>query len=98
MGLFSGIKKYVVGLIIKTSSDPANLEVRRLYAHCCSCDVLCCSTLMLLCVCFFTEGGSVHFKAQHDPCTGKRSGLIHVQQLTQRDQARNTQLLLSGPV
>lgn len=26
-GMFSGIKKYVVGLIIKTSSDPANMEV-----------------------------------------------------------------------
>lgn len=28
MSVFSGIKKYVVGLIIKTSSDPANMEVR----------------------------------------------------------------------
>lgn len=26
--IFSGIKKYVVGLIIKTSSDPANMEVK----------------------------------------------------------------------
>ena len=30
--VFSGIKKYVVGLIIKTSSDPANMEVKW---HCC---------------------------------------------------------------
>lgn len=28
LGVFSGIKKYVVGLIIKTSSDPANMEVK----------------------------------------------------------------------
>lgn len=28
MTVLSGIKKYVVGLIIKTSSDPANMEVR----------------------------------------------------------------------
>lgn len=28
MRIYSGIKKYVVGLIIKTSSDPANMEVR----------------------------------------------------------------------
>lgn len=28
LAVFSGIKKYVVGLIIKTSSDPANMEVK----------------------------------------------------------------------
>lgn len=43
MGLFSGIKKYVVGLIIKTSSDPANLEVRLL-----SCTMLLVGCVVLL--------------------------------------------------
>ena len=33
MYLFSGIKKYIVGLIIKTSSDPETMEREKVYLN-----------------------------------------------------------------
>lgn len=50
--IFSGIKKYVVGLIIKTSSDPANMEVSscNLLHFKLSCDVNeCDADVIVLC-------------------------------------------------
>lgn len=63
----AGIKKYVVGLIIKTSSDPANMEVmwQERRPVCLSTPVPNPSSLPP------TEGGRLYFQAQHDPGAGK---------------------------
>lgn len=65
----SGIKKYVVGLIIKTSSDAANVEVSEILL------VLFTGFLWLLSVLWnalpLSERKGVHWKTQHDIGTGE---------------------------
>lgn len=68
----SGIKKYVVGLIIKTSSDAANVEVSELPLILFTVFLwFLSSCLFYAMLCLFSERESVHWKTQHDISTGE---------------------------
>lgn len=64
----AGIKKYVVGLIIKTSSDPTCVEVSEFFQGK-EREVNTMSNLT--CIFHFLEREGVYWETEHDSCSGK---------------------------
>jgi hypothetical protein len=66
--LFSGIKKYIVGLIIKTSSDPDIMEREKMYLNKLNMILVqvrfCPKTSDILALCLFGWGGGGPFHAE----------------------------------